>query len=145
MFLYACEGSSFRPFRIFSSSIWPTGNMVGASNLEGSKARPFSYTFVTRAKIANKTYQQLVCCRFVFKITHLLDLDTCLESDAPSSEEKLGSSGTVTCTFACNFTSFEYKPLSPLSAEHPHGQKNGRKIHPSCQRNSPNFRQFLNS
>jgi hypothetical protein len=67
MFLYACEGSSFRPFQIFSSSIWPTGNMVGASNLEGSKARPspilLSHMQTWPTKLINNYYVADSCSK----------------------------------------------------------------------------------
>jgi hypothetical protein len=40
-FLYAGEGSSLRAFWIFNPSTRPTSLVVGVSNLESSKARPF--------------------------------------------------------------------------------------------------------
>jgi hypothetical protein len=42
--LYACEGSSFRPFQTFGPSTLATSLLRGASNPEGSEARPLSYT-----------------------------------------------------------------------------------------------------
>jgi hypothetical protein len=42
--LYAYEGSSFRPFQTFGPSTLATSLTRGASNPEGSKARPLSYT-----------------------------------------------------------------------------------------------------
>jgi hypothetical protein len=44
-FHYTCEGSSFRPFWIFSPSTQPISLMMRALNQEGSKARPFSYAY----------------------------------------------------------------------------------------------------
>jgi hypothetical protein len=42
--LYAYQGSSFRPFQTFGPSTLATRLTRGASNPEGSKARPLSYT-----------------------------------------------------------------------------------------------------